>query len=182
MKLQNLIIVALFLAIGTVLHTVVPGLLFGMKSDLSLVMLFLALYFFADKKSFLIIGLVAGILAGITTSMPGGFFPHVIDKLVTATVVFFLFSAIAPHLSKIPKYVAGVVIAGLGTALSGTVFLSMMILLSGLNHGTFLGLFVTLVLPTAAVNAVLTAILFPIIVRIAERSNAFRPGAGKALH
>lgn len=182
MKLQNLIIVALFLGIGTVLHTVVPGLLFGMKSDLSLVMLFLALYFFADKKSFLVIGLVAGILAGLTTSMPGGFFPHVVDKLVTSTVVFSQFSAVATHLSKLPRYIAGIVLAFLGTAVSGAVFLSMMILLSGLNQTAFLGLFITLVLPTAAVNTALMAILYPIVVRIAERSAALHPGTGRAIH
>ncbi|MDD9149435.1 tryptophan transporter [Sporolactobacillus sp. CQH2019] len=176
MKLQNLIIVALFLAIGTVLHTVVPGLLFGMKADLLLVMLFLALYFFADRKSFLVIGLVAGILAGLTTNMPGGFFPSVIDKFVTSAVVFPLFSVAGHYFSRPAKYIAGIVLAGLGTALSGAVFLSMMILLAGLNPATFTSLFVVLVLPTAAVNAVLTAVLFPLISRIAGRSAAFRTG------
>ncbi|RYL93042.1 tryptophan transporter [Sporolactobacillus sp. THM7-4] len=180
MKLQNLIIVALFLGIGTVLHSVIPGILLGMKPDLALVMLFLSLYFFAEKKSFLIIGLVAGILSGMTTSMPGGFFPLVIDKLVTSTVVFTLFAGVASHLSTLPKYIAGIIFAGIGTAVSGAVFLSMMILISGLNPHAFTGLFVTLVLPTAALNTVLTAILYPIIMKISERSAIFSTAAGRS--
>ncbi|RYM02165.1 tryptophan transporter [Sporolactobacillus sp. THM7-7] len=174
MKLQNLVIVALLLAIGTVVHAVFPGLVFGMKSDLSLVMLFLALYFFADVKSFLIIGLADGILAGLTSSIGGGFIPNVFDKLVTSTVVFFLFALVARYLSNKVKYIAGVVLAGLATVLSGTLFLSFLILFTPFEPGVFLGMFATVVLPAAAVNAVLMAVLYPIIVKIAERSGVLK--------
>lgn len=168
MKLKNLIIVALLLAIGTILHAVVPG--FPMKSDFGLVMLFLSLFLFADIKTFVIIGLVDGILAGLTTSMPGGFFPNVIDKLVTSTVVFLVIYLFAHYFQAKGKYVFGVVLAGLGTVLSGTIFLTMAILVAGMNSAAFGALFITMVLPTALANLVLFAVLYPIIVKIGERS------------
>ncbi|SFG91396.1 tryptophan transporter [Sporolactobacillus nakayamae] len=182
MKLKNLIVVALLLAIGTVLHAVVPGLPFGMKSDFSLVMLFFALYFFADIKTFLIIGLVDGILAGLTTSLPGGFFPNVIDKLVTSTVVFFVFYLFAHYFQAKGKYVFGVVLAGLGTMLSGTIFLASAILIAGIPAVAFGGMFISMVLPTALVNAVLLAIIYPIIVKIGERSGFFHAAPKPTLH
>lgn len=168
MKLKNLIVVALLLAIGTILHALVPG--FPMKSDFGLVMLFISLFLFADAKSFLIIGLVDGILAGLTTTMPGGFIPNVVDKLITSTVVFLVFYLIARHLQPKAKYIFGVVLVGLGTAFSGTIFLTVAILVAGLNAAAFGGLFVTMVLPTALANLVLFAVLYPIIVKIGERS------------
>ncbi|MCO7124934.1 tryptophan transporter [Sporolactobacillus shoreicorticis] len=180
MKLKNLIIVALLLAIGTILHALVPG--FPMKSDFGLVMLFISLLLFATPKSFLIIGLADGILAGLTTTLPGGFIPNVVDKLITSTVVFFVFYLIVRHLQPRIKYVFGVVLAGLGTVLSGTMFLTVAILVAGMNSSSFGFLFVTMVLPTALANLVLFAILYPIIVKIGERSGFFRTAPKPTLH
>lgn len=182
MKLKNLIIVALLLAIGTVLHAVFPGLIFGMKSDLGLVMLFLALFLFADIKTFIVIGLVDGILAGLTTSLPGGFFPNIIDKLVTSTIVFLVIYLFARYFQGKGKYIFGVVLAGLGTVLSGTIFLTAAILITNLPVAMFGAMFVTMVLPTAIVNLILFAVLYPIIVKIGERSGFFHVAPKPTLH
>lgn len=180
MKLKNLIVVALFLAIGTVLHAIFPGIIFGMKSDLSLVMLFLALVFFADKRSFLVIGLVAGILAGLTTSLPGGFFPNVIDKTITASVVFLIFTLVSRLATGKTKYALSVVIAGLGTVLSGTIFLTAAILIAHLPAAMFLAMFVGMVLPTAAVNLILFAALYPLVAKIGKRAGFIKIAATPA--
>nr|WP_290443511.1 tryptophan transporter [Sporolactobacillus kofuensis] len=177
-----MIVVALLLAIGTVLHALFPGIIFGMKSDLSLVMLFLALYFFADIKTFLVIGLVDGILAGLTTTLPGGFIPNVVDKLVTSTVVFFVFYLFAHYFSTKGKYIFGVVLAGLGTVLSGTIFLTVAIMVTNLPAAMFVTMFVSMVLPTALVNAILLAVLYPIIVKIGERSGFIKIAPKPSIH
>lgn len=182
MKLRNLIIVAMFLAIGTVLHAVFPGVIFGMKSDLSLVMLFLALFFFSDKKSFFIIGLVAGILAGLTTQLPGGFFPNIIDKVITSTLVFTAFSLISRFYSRKGRYILGVILAALGTLLSGTIFLISAILITKLTVGVFLAMFVGMVLPTAGVNTILFAVLYPLVAKIGERAGFIKLAATPASH
>ncbi|WKB36704.1 tryptophan transporter [Terrilactibacillus sp. S3-3] len=169
MKLQKLILIALFLGIGTVLHAVVPGILFGMKPDLMLLMMFLAIYLFADKKNVLVIGIVAGILNGLTTTMPGGFIPLVIDKIVTTLVVFALFFAFKQIVNN---YVLGVILSGLGTLLSGAVFLSALTILGSLpGQGSFLGMYLGMVVPTAVVNTLLMAVLYPIVKKIMNRSS-----------
>jgi len=165
-QVLKLILIALFMAIGTVLHAVVPS--FPMKPDLLLSMMFLAIFLLSDRKNFLVIGLVAGLLSGLTTTIPGGFLPNVIDKLITASVIFGIFSLIR---NVIPKYVNALVLTALGTVLSGTVFLTSLALFISLPPGTsFLGLFLAIVLPTAAINTVLMAVVFPIAQQIMKNS------------
>jgi len=165
-QVLKLILIALFMAIGTVLHAVVPS--FPMKPDLLLSMMFLAIFLLSDRKNFLVIGLVAGLLSGLTTTIPGGFLPNVIDKLITASVIFGIFSLIR---NVIPKYVNALVLTALGTVLSGTVFLTSLALIISLPPGTsFLGLFLAIVLPTAAINTVLMAVVFPIAQQIMKNS------------
>lgn len=169
MKLQKLILIALFLGIGTVLHAVIPGVLFGMKPDLMLLMMFLAIYLFADKKNVLVIGIVAGILNGLTTSVAGGFIPLIIDKIVTTLVIFALFSALK---QVVNNYVLGVVLSGLGTLLSGAIFLSALMILGSLpGNGSFLGMYLGMVVPTAIVNTILMAIVYPVVKKILKRSS-----------
>ena len=91
MNTKKLVIIALLVGMGTVLHAVVPGFVFGMKPDMMLTMMFLGIILFPDFKSTLLIGLATGIISGITTSMPGGFFPNIIDKFFTAFIFLALF-------------------------------------------------------------------------------------------
>ncbi|RYL94508.1 tryptophan transporter [Sporolactobacillus sp. THM19-2] len=181
MELKKLIIVGLFLAIGAVLHAIVPGFFFGMKPDLMLVLLFLALYFFADYKSFLAIGLAAGILGALTTSMPAGQIPSVIDKFTTTVAVFFAYQLIASKMAGKTKYFTCLAISFLGTALSGAIFLGSMILLMNAPL-SFPTLYLALVLPTAAFNMVCVAILYPIIIRIARRSQLIQSNPKSLTH
>ncbi|WP_010630504.1 tryptophan transporter [Sporolactobacillus vineae] len=169
MKLKNLVIIAVFLAIGTVLHAFMPPILFGMKPDLMLVMIFLSLFFFADKKSFLAVGLAAAILGALTTSMPAGQIPSVIDKFTTTVVVFLAFKLIAGNRTRLPKYITGIILGFFGTAISGALFLGSMILLMNAPL-SFTTLYLALVLPTAVFNTVCVAVLYPIVEKIAARS------------
>lgn len=181
MKLKNLVIIAVFLAIGTVLHAFMPPILFGMKPDLMLVMIFLSVYFFADKKSFLAVGLVAGILGALTTSMPAGQFPSIIDKFTTTVVVFLAFKLIAANRTRLPRYITGIVLGFFGTAISGALFLGSMILLM---HAplSFTTLYLALVLPTAVFNTVCVAVLYPIVEKIGQRSGFLHAAPKPTLH
>ncbi len=46
MKTKELVIMALFAAIGAVLHSIMPLVLFGMKPDMMLVMMFMGILLF----------------------------------------------------------------------------------------------------------------------------------------
>ena len=51
MNTKKLVIIALLVGMGTVLHAVVPGFVFGMKPDMMLTMMFLGIILFPDFKS-----------------------------------------------------------------------------------------------------------------------------------
>lgn len=165
-QVQKLVLVALFLAIGTILDVVVPS--FPMKPDLLLSMMFLTIFLFCDRRNFIIIGLAAGLLSGLTSTMPGGFLPNIIDKLITATVIFAIYSLIK---AVVPKFASAIILTALGTVLSGTVFLSALTFIASLPPGlSFTGLFLAVVLPAAVINAVLMIIIYPVVEKVMKNS------------
>jgi len=65
---------------------------------------------------------------------------------------------------------AATVLAGLGTLLSGTVFLSVAIFALGADF-PFTVLFVSVVLPAILMNGVAFFIIYPIVLQLAKRSS-----------
>ena len=57
MKTKELVIMALFAAIGAVLHSIMPPVLFGMKPDMMLVMMFMGILLFPRVQNVLMIGI-----------------------------------------------------------------------------------------------------------------------------
>ncbi|AEV18043.1 tryptophan transport protein [Geobacillus thermoleovorans CCB_US3_UF5] len=169
MNVRALVSMALLVGIGAVLHAVIPGLFFGMKPDMMLAMMFLAILLFPNVKAVGLVGVVTGLISAMTTTFPGGQLPNMIDKIITAFVVF----ALATLMKAYSQTVIGAsVLAAVGTVISGGVFLAAALLLVGLPGGAmFSALFVTIVLPTAALNAVAMAIIYPIASSIFRRMN-----------
>lgn len=159
MRLRESIEVALLLAVGYVLHLIVPPIVLGMKPDLLLGMLFVIILMKRDAKLSIQAGIVAGIIAALTTGFPGGQVPNVIDKLLTTLLVYGMVRAFGPHLN--PKILSGI-IGAIGTVFSGTVFLGSAALLVGLP-GPFTVLFTTVVIPATIVNTLAVIVLFPVV-------------------
>lgn len=169
MNTKTLVALSLMVGIGAVLHTVVPGAILGMKPDLGLTMMFLAIMLFPAKKNVLLVGIVSGLISALTTGFPGGQIPNIIDKPITAFLFFFLLLAVKKINKPIVK--AGVLTA-IGTIVSGVIFLSSALVLVGLPGGeSFTFFLVTAILPTTALNTVLMVIIYPIVTSIAKRSN-----------
>lgn len=166
MNTKNLVVMALMLGIGAILHLVVPGIYLGMKPDFSLVMLFLGIMLFPEKKHVLVLSIATGIISGMTTSFPNGFFPNIFDKFVSGFVFFGLFLL----LKKKTTPLVYTLLTACCTLISGIVFLSAATLLVGLP-GPFIGLFVTVVLPTTVLNSITINIIYPIITAIIRRTN-----------
>jgi hypothetical protein len=166
MNTKNLVALSLLVGMGAVLHAVVPGFFLGMKPDMMLTMMFLGIILFPDRKSVLLLGLVTGLISGLTTTFPGGLLPNIIDKPVTAFTFFALFLA----LNKFRKSIlSAAVLTAVGTIVSGVVFLTSAFLIVGLP-GPFAALFAAVVLPAAAVNTVAMVILYPVAQSIANRT------------
>ncbi|WP_138203020.1 tryptophan transporter [Haloimpatiens lingqiaonensis] len=168
MNLKKLIISSLLLAIGLILHQVSPPLFLGMRPDFLLAMMFIALYITKDYKSSLIIGIIAGFLTAATTTFPGGQIPNIIDKIVTAHVLYVFFKATENKLNcQIIMATASI----LGTLVSGCVFLGSALILFSLP-APFSTLFLTVVLPACAINIAATLILFKAVNTALKRRSA----------
>jgi len=90
MRTKEYILTALMLAMGLILHGIMPPIVGGMKPDLFLIFLVLAIMLTPDVKNTIVAGVGAGLLSAFTTSFPGGQLPNIIDKIITAFAILFL--------------------------------------------------------------------------------------------
>lgn len=156
MNLKKMILSSLLLSIGLVLHQIVPPLLFGMKPDILLCMMFIAIALNDDYKMVMLIGLAAGLLTAATTSFPGGQIPNIIDKLITSNCVYIMLKFLA---NKFNKQLQMIIISVIGTLISGSAFLGSAYILVGLP-APFLALMLTVVLPALILNSIGSSILY----------------------
>lgn len=156
MKLKEMVVTALFLAVGFVLHQVTVGILAGMKPDFNITMLFVAFLILRNARLTFPAGLAAGIIAALTTTMPGGQLPNIIDKIITAAVAMGLIKLLA---GRVNDYLLAGIVGLVGTVTSGLVFLTSAALIIGLP-APFIALFLAVVVPTAAINLFLTPFLY----------------------
>lgn len=169
MNTRVLVSLALLVGIGAVLHAVIPGIFFGMKPDMMLTMMFLAILLFPNVKAAGLVGIVTGIISAMTTSFPGGQIPNVIDKIITA-FIFFAFVLLLKKYSQ--TLVSAAILTAVGTVVSGTIFLTAALLLVELPGGAaFSGLFLAVVLPAAVINTIVMVIIYPIASSIFKRMN-----------
>lgn len=159
MSLKDTTQIALLLAVGTVLRIIMPAYGAGMKPDVALAMLFIIIVLNPKPKVVLVSGIIAGLLAAMTTGFPGGQIPNIIDKPLTA---LFAFGIVAILKGRIPDAFLSVVLSVIGTIFSGTVFMLTALVLVGLP-AAFNILFATVVLPGAVLNTISALVLYPVI-------------------
>lgn len=156
MNLRKNILVSLLLAIGYIMHQVIPGTIGNMKFDLMLSFIFVALFISKDFKSTMLTALLGGFITALTTTFPGGQIANIVDKLVTCIAVYLMIKI----LDKIKyKQVATGIIAFIGTIISGSAFLYTALVLVGLP-APFSVLFAGIVLPTAVTNIFVTLVVY----------------------
>lgn len=167
MNTRKLTISSLLLAVGLALHYIIPGVLGSMKPDTLLAMMFIAILICDDYKSTLAIGLAAGVLTAVTTTFPGGQLPNMIDKFVTAHVVFMLIRIFKNFNPTVKMFIVAII----GTLVSGTVFLTSALLIVGLP-APFVVLFLGVVLPALIANTILSIFIYG-IVNLAIKSTSY---------
>ena len=162
-----LVLLSLLVGIGAVLHAVIPPFFLGVKPDMMLTMMFLGIILFPDKKYVFLLGVVAGVITALTTGLPGGQIPNLVDKFATAFIFFGLFLT----LGKFSKSIVSLaVLTAIGTLVSGSIFLSLALSFADVP-GTFIALFTGLVLPTAVLNTVAMIIIYPIVSGIVKKTS-----------
>lgn len=168
-KTKKMIINALLLGIGAILHQITPALGLPMQPDFALVMLFIIMILNrVDYKTSLIAGIITGIFTGMTTKFPGGQLPNMIDKIITVNLVFLIIISI--NKLKVLKsmtenkrrIVESIIVFPIGTLISGVTFLLSANILVGLPAG-FTSLFILIVLPSMVINLIVGLMIFKII-------------------
>jgi hypothetical protein len=159
MNIREMAQISLLLAIGFILHAITPGYGAGMKPDLLIAMLFIIVLLKKDFKAAVLAGAVAGIIAALTTTFPAGQIPNLIDKVTTSIFAFMLVKVLA---GRIPNVITAGLLGALGTLVSGTVFLTSALAITGLP-APFSVLFATVVLPAAVVNTIGVVVLYPVV-------------------
>lgn len=167
MKTKILTMLALLVSIGTVLHLVMPPLLFGVKPDMMLAMMFLGIILFPKWNYVLLIAFATAAISALTTAAPGGQIANLIDKPITAVVFFLLFLLVGKQWNT--KITASVLTFA-GTLISGSIFLLVALFVLGFLEGGFLALFAGIVLPAAVMNTVIMLVVYPIVEGIMKRS------------
>ncbi len=167
MKTRVLILLSLFIGIGAILHIIAPPILFGMKPDIMLAMMFLGILLFPKFEYVILIGFATGIISALTTTAPGGQISNLVDKPITALVFFGLLLVLPKTFNQ--KVTAPILVA-VGTAVSGSIFLTMALYVIGLLPGSFTAMFVGVVLPAMLFNVLFIVVLYPILQTIMARS------------
>lgn len=151
MNTKSLVHGAIFIALGFIFHYVIPGFFFGMKPDFLLFFMVTYILIYPNIKNALAIGVAMGIMSAISTSFPGGQVANMIDKPITALLTLYAYRYLLNG-----GAVKKAVLYFLATVVSGSLFLGVAMLLVGLPGGApFSAMFLTIVLPTAALSGVL---------------------------
>lgn len=165
MNLKNNIFTTLLLAIGLIMHQITPGILGGMKFDFLIIFMVIAIILNPKFQNTLLTGFLGGLLSAMTTTFPGGQLPNILDKLVTCLVLCFLINFLEQFKDN---YIAVGFLGGIGTFVSGMVFLTSALYIVGLP-APFMTLVIGIVLPTTVINTIGTVFVYK-IVKTAMRS------------
>ena len=167
MNTRILVILSLLVGIGAVLHAVAPPILFGMRPDMLLAMMFLGIMLFPKTKYVVLLSIVTGVVSALTTTVPGGQLANIIDKPITALIFLGLFLLVK---NKVNGNISAPVLTVIGTAISGSIFLLTALYIVGLMEGGFIAMFLTIVVPAAAVNTIVMVVIYPVVQGILKRA------------
>lgn len=168
MNTKRMVTNAILIAIGAILHEITPGV--AMQPDLSLAMLFIIMVYNREYKTSLICGIAIGIFAAATSKTPNSQIPNIVDKIITCNIMYFV---LLPLRNRINRMVQMVFALSLGTLISGTIFLTVLMMFNGFPMKTFNTLFITVVLPTTALNIILGSILYKVVGRAIKITGAY---------
>ncbi|WP_370830045.1 tryptophan transporter [Clostridium sp.] len=160
MNTKKMVINALLLAIGAILHQITPALGLPMQPDFALAMLFIIMIINNnDYKTSLISAIITGVFTALTTKFPGGQLPNIIDKLITVNLMYITLLTVNKTLkyininNNIKQNLLVIISFPLGTLISGTTFLLSAQYIVGLP-AKFSILFVATVIPALLINTI----------------------------
>lgn len=170
-NVRKMTINGILIALGTILHQITPAIGLPMQPDFAIIMLFIIIILNRDYKTIMISSIIIGILTALTTKFPGGQIPNIIDKLVTGNIIYLVSKILNNRVREVVEILIYLVF---GTIISGTTFIYSAMILVGLPSGTtFMGLVISVVVPTLILNIILGSALYKTITR-ALKINKFK--------
>lgn len=160
LNVKKMMLNSILIAIGALLHQITPAIGLPMQPDFAIAMLFIIILLNKDYKTVLISSIIMGIITAMTTKFPGGQIPNIIDKLISANFIYFLYKIIGLKLSDTIKILLALIF---GTIVSGLSFLVSASIIVGLP-ASFMLLAITVVLPTVIMNLVLGMMLYKALI------------------
>lgn len=162
------IINSLLLAIGLILFQISPPIL-SVKPDFLLAMMFIIIILNQNYKTVLLVGIVSGLLTALTTNFPGGQLPNIIDKVITANLIYLF---LIPLKNVANTQLKVILSSCIGTLLSGFIFLYSASILVGLPASAPIStLFIAAVVPAALINTIIAPIIYNLIKLSLKHSN-----------
>lgn len=173
---KKIVLTAMLLAIGALLHQITPAIGLPMQPDMALAMLFIIIILNKDDyKTCLISAIITGIFTAMTTKFPGGQLPNIIDKVVTLNIIYLIIIILlkVKSIRNLPLLKQNgfliYVILPIGTLISGSIFLLSASFIFGLPSG-FNTLFISVVLPSTVLNTVTGIFLFKVVLLSIKRT------------
>ena len=166
MKTKKMIINAILIAIGVILHVITPTIGLPAQPDFALAMLFVIMLLNKDYKTTLFSGIIIGLFTALTTKTVGGQLPNIIDKLITCNVMYLL---LLPLRDKVNKNVQAFLLLLFGTTLSGLTFLTSLAVIIGIK-GSIMAPIVAIVIPTAIINVIIGLLIFKVVERAIKQT------------
>lgn len=164
---KKMILNSMLIAIGALLHQITPAIGLPMQPDFAIIMLFIIILINKDYKTTLISSIIVGIITALTTKFPGGQLPNIIDKVISAHFIYFLYKIIGDKQKDNVKIIIALVF---GTLVSGIIFLGSASILVGLP-ASFILLIITVVIPTIIMNLILGSILYKALIASLKITN-----------
>lgn len=164
---KKMILNSMLIAIGALLHQITPAIGLPMQPDFAITMLFITILINKDYKTTVISSIIVGIITALTTKFPGGQLPNIIDKVISAQFIYFLYKVIGDKKKDNIKIIIALVF---GTMVSGTIFLGSASILVGLP-ASFMLLIGTVVIPTVIMNLILGSMLYKALIASLKIAN-----------
>ncbi|CAM3678883.1 tryptophan transporter [Erysipelothrix urinaevulpis] len=149
MKTKTMSQSALLLGMGLILHMITPSFMGFMKPDFMLIMMLISLFKSTSFTDDFTISVIAGILSGLTSTMPFGLIANIVDKIIVGIII--------SHLKHLGTKKG--LLTFIGTLISGLCFLLIIYFLTQLSIQTLKTLFFVHVIPTAFINTGIIKIL-----------------------
>jgi len=158
-RLMTVIVTAVLIGIGAALRSFAPPI-FTITPNFIIAMYCLAIILVRPKISgALVIGLVGGLVSMLTSKSANPYL-NLFSEPAGALICILIVKSLPNNVSFVKYLLRPILATALGTVASGTVYILLNTLFFAMPAPIAIGAFISVVLPTAAINTVMAYVLY----------------------